>query len=95
MSERERTDADADLEFDFFEDLPTTEGAGRQPPPPPPKKSKGPPSVKGGRSMLVACFAEDPREPDFIGEANVDLTEVLTKGETDGASFLESTIASI
>ncbi|KAI0728711.1 hypothetical protein C8Q72DRAFT_916759 [Fomitopsis betulina] len=53
------------------------------PPPPPPKKSKGPPTVKGGRSMLVACFAEDPREPDFIGETNVDLTEVLTKGETD------------
>ncbi|KZT72585.1 hypothetical protein DAEQUDRAFT_591562 [Daedalea quercina L-15889] len=53
------------------------------PPPPPPKKNKGPPSVKGGRLMLVACYAEDPREPDFIGEANVDLTEVLTKGETD------------
>lgn len=57
------------------------------PPPPPPKKSKGPPTVKGGRSMLVACFAEDPREPDFIGETNVDLTEVLTKGETDGTSL--------
>ena len=34
--------------------------------------------------MKVACFADDPREPDFIGEADVDLTEVLTKGETDG-----------
>lgn len=61
------------------------------PPPPPPKKSKGPPPVKGGRSMLVACFAEDPREPDFIGEVNVDLTEVLTKGETDGKSLVNIT----
>ena len=34
--------------------------------------------------MKVACFADDAREPDFIGEADVDLTEVLTKGETDG-----------
>lgn len=39
--------------------------------------------------MKVACFADDPREPDFIGEADVDLTEVLTKGETDG-KFLNS-----
>ena len=35
-------------------------------------------------TMKVACFADDPREPDFIGEADVDLTEALTKGETDG-----------
>ena len=34
--------------------------------------------------MAIACFADDPREPDLIGEAMVDLTEVLTKGETDG-----------
>lgn len=34
--------------------------------------------------MAVACYAEDLREPDFIGETRVDLTEVLTKGETDG-----------
>lgn len=34
--------------------------------------------------MAIACFADDPREPDLIGEAIVDLTEVLTKGETDG-----------
>ncbi|KAH9938388.1 uncharacterized protein B0H18DRAFT_1091139 [Fomitopsis serialis] len=64
-------------------DLPAPPHGDGTPPPPPPKKTKGPPSVKGGRSMLVACYAEDPREPDFIGETNVDLTEVLTKGETD------------
>lgn len=35
--------------------------------------------------MKVACYADDPREPDLIGDVEVDLTEVLTKGETDGA----------
>ena len=34
--------------------------------------------------MKLACYADDPREPDLIGDAEVDLTEVLTKGETDG-----------
>ncbi|PCH41441.1 hypothetical protein WOLCODRAFT_151484 [Wolfiporia cocos MD-104 SS10] len=53
------------------------------PPPPPPKSTKGPPNIQGGLIMAVACYAEDPREPDLIGEAKVDLTEVLTKGETD------------
>lgn len=57
MSERERTDADADLEFDFFEDLPTTERTGRQPPPPPPKpKRSGRPPIRprapGGTPLL-------------------------------------------
>jgi neural Wiskott-Aldrich syndrome protein len=56
-------------------------GAGTPPPPLPPKKRK---KVKGGNAMVVACFADDPKEPEFIGEAVVDLTEVLTKGETDG-----------
>ena len=34
--------------------------------------------------MIVACYADDPKEPELIGETVVDLTEVLTKGETDG-----------
>lgn len=34
--------------------------------------------------MGLACYAEYLRDPEFIGEAQVDLTEVLTKGETDG-----------
>lgn len=38
--------------------------------------------------MKLQCFADDPREPDLIGETMVDLTEVLTKGETDG-EFLD------
>lgn len=37
--------------------------------------------------MALACYADDPREPDLIGESKVDLTEVLTKGETDGACY--------
>lgn len=56
MSERERTDADADLEFDFFEDLPTTERAGRQTPPPPKPKRSGRPPIRprapGGTPLL-------------------------------------------
>lgn len=54
------------------------------PPPLPPKKSRTPKNIKGGTSMRLQCYADDPREPDLIGEAMVDLTEVLTKGETDG-----------
>lgn len=34
--------------------------------------------------MVVACYADDPKEPELIGETTVDLTEVLTKGEMDG-----------
>jgi len=34
--------------------------------------------------MKLQCYADDAREPDFIGETLVDLTEALTKGETDG-----------
>lgn len=39
--------------------------------------------VKGGKMMKVACYADDAKEPEMIGETDVDLTEVLTKGETD------------
>lgn len=35
--------------------------------------------------MKLQCYADDAREPDFIGETLVDLTEALTKGETDGS----------
>ena len=33
--------------------------------------------------MLISCW-DEAKEPEFIGEGVVDLTEVLTKGETDG-----------
>ena len=55
-------------------------------PVPPPKDEKKPKKIKGGKIMKLACYADDPREPELIGETDVDLTEVLTKGETDGKS---------
>ncbi len=42
MADRDRTDVDADLEFDFFEDLPTTE----RPPEGPPPKAPGRPPIR-------------------------------------------------
>ncbi|KAI0721888.1 hypothetical protein C8T65DRAFT_629555 [Cerioporus squamosus] len=76
---------DEEIRFELYEDLdelPHVPGA--DPPPPPPKSnSKGPPKVRGGKFLALACYADDPREPDLIGETKVDLTEVLTKGETD------------
>ncbi|KAG5351260.1 hypothetical protein C0989_007200 [Termitomyces sp. Mn162] len=70
---------DEELRFTLYEDQdPATNIDGT-----PPKDTRGPKKVKGGWTMKIACFADDPREPDLIGEADVDLTEVLTKGETD------------
>jgi neural Wiskott-Aldrich syndrome protein len=57
-------------------------------PPPPPPKEKLERKIQGGKSMRMFCYADDPREPDLIGECVVDLTEVLTKGETDGMQLL-------
>ncbi|GBE79289.1 predicted protein [Sparassis crispa] len=78
---------DEEIRFTLFEDTEndaTNAANGGTPPPPPPKANgKGPPKIKGGKSMIISCYAEDPREPDLIGETTVDLTEVLTKGETD------------
>ncbi|KXN86339.1 Ingression protein fic1 [Leucoagaricus sp. SymC.cos] len=76
---------DEELRFTLFEDddglmAQTTPGT---PPPLPPKDARGPKKIQGGNIMQVACYADDPREPDLIGETDVDLTEVLTKGETD------------
>lgn len=80
---------DEELRFTIFDDpedegAQLTETANGQPPPPPPKEKKKKRKIKGGLKMLVTCFADDPREPVFIGETTVDLTEALTKGETDG-----------
>ncbi|KAJ3514566.1 hypothetical protein NLJ89_g2306 [Agrocybe chaxingu] len=78
---------DEELRFTLFEDVDdvlarTAHGDGT-PPPPPPKDGKRTKNIKGGKTMKLACYADDPREPDLIGETDVDLTEVLTKGETD------------
>ena len=82
---------DDELRFTLFEDtedmLERTASAGDEgtPPPPPPKETmKRKKRAKGGNKMLLACFADEPKEPELIGETTVDLTEVLTKGETDG-----------
>ena len=81
---------DEEVRFTIFEDVEdelartaTGDGTdGTDPPPPPPKKDKK--KSKSGKKMQLTCYADDPREPDLIGETMVDLTEVLTKGETDG-----------
>lgn len=79
---------DEEIRFTLYEDVSdlldrTARGDGT-PPPPPPKDDKALKKIKGGKIMKISCFADDPREPDLIGESEVDLTEVLTKGETDG-----------
>lgn len=79
---------DEEIRFTVYEDpngepTRTVNGDGTPPPPPPKSVVKGPPKIQGGCFMALACYAEDLREPDLIGETKVDLTEVLTKGETD------------
>ncbi|PPQ66287.1 hypothetical protein CVT26_010971, partial [Gymnopilus dilepis] len=78
---------DEEIRFTIFEDvddvLARTANGDGTPPPPPPKDGKKAKSIKGGKTMKLACYADDPREPELIGETDVDLTEVLTKGETD------------
>ncbi|CDW98795.1 hypothetical protein [Sporisorium scitamineum] len=40
--------------------------------------------AKGGKKVLkVACYADDSKEPEFIGEGIVDLTDTLKTGEFD------------
>lgn len=79
---------DEEIRFTLFDDvedvLARTAHGDSTPPPPPPKNDQIFKKIKGGKSMKVACYADDPREPDLIGDVEVDLTEVLTKGETDG-----------
>ncbi|KAG1715937.1 hypothetical protein ID866_1226 [Astraeus odoratus] len=77
-----------DDEFRFticedVQDVPRPVHGSDLPPPLPPKRSKGPRKIKGGCFLKLQCYADDARDPDFIGETMVDLTEALTKGETD------------
>jgi neural Wiskott-Aldrich syndrome protein len=77
---------DEEIRFTIYEDVealsPSDNGT---PPPLPPKAGRGPKKIQGGEKMALACFAAD-KDPELIGETMVDLTEVLTKGETDGTS---------
>lgn len=43
------------------------------------KKSK----KKSPKRLRVACYADDTKEPEFIGDGMVDLTETLKSGEFD------------
>ncbi|GFZ50821.1 hypothetical protein JCM24511_08579 [Saitozyma sp. JCM 24511] len=47
------------------------------------KSRKGPIHKKGGKSMKVACYADDAKEPELIGEVVVPIEEALKKGEVD------------
>lgn len=82
---------DEEVRFTLYEDtsdpMGRTANSDKTPPPLPPKDDREPKKIKGGKIMKLSCFADDAREPDLIGEADVDLTEVLTKGETDGQSL--------
>lgn len=84
---------DEEIRFTLFEDaedeLARKANGGDSPPPLPPKDNTPPKKIRGGKNMKLSCFADDPREPDLIGEADVDLTEVLTRGETDGMYVFE------
>lgn len=86
---------DEEVRFQLLEeeeDLSKQIAAGDAPPALPPKNGKGPRNIKGGNAMKLQCFADDPRDPELIGETSVDLTEALTKGETDGAFMLDRMI---
>lgn len=74
---------DEEIRFTIYEDSEALRGSNDGTPPPlPPKAGRGPRKIQGGKKMTLACFAAD-KEPELIGETTVDLTEALTKGETD------------
>lgn len=47
------------------------------------KSRKGPLGKKGGKSMRLACYADDAKEPELIGECAVSIDDVLKLGEVD------------
>jgi hypothetical protein len=38
---------------------------------------------KSSKTLRVACYADDAKDPEFIGEGIVDLSETLQSGEFD------------
>ena len=48
-----------------------------------PKAGNGSSSSKK-KIMKIACYADDPREPELVGEAELDYSATLKKGEFDG-----------
>ncbi|KAF9076380.1 hypothetical protein BDP27DRAFT_1284103 [Rhodocollybia butyracea] len=76
---------DEEIRFQLYEDdeEPSKTKLNSGTPPPPPPKNDKILKIKGGTFMKVACYADDAREPDLIGDGLVDLKEVITKGESD------------
>ncbi|KAE9410261.1 C2-domain-containing protein [Gymnopus androsaceus JB14] len=89
---------DEEIRFQVYEDdenLPQPDQHGT-PPPLPPKSNKIT-AIKGGMFMKVACYADDAREPDLIGDGLVDLTEVHNQRRIRrfaGKVYLEMTLYS-
>jgi hypothetical protein len=50
------------------------------------KSEAAPPKNKGTKSIAVAVYADDPKDPDLIGDAVVDITGTLKHGEFDGTA---------
>lgn len=48
------------------------------------RSRKGPIAKNAGKKLNVACYADDAKEPELIGECAVLIDEVLKKGEVDG-----------
>ena len=75
--------------FEDVEDELARTAEERAPSPPPKDGALSKPEPKktsrSKRVMKLACWADDARDPELIGETLVDLTTVLTKGEQDGA----------
>lgn len=53
-----------------------------------PASSSSAKAGKGAKTLRVTCYADDNKEPEFIGEGFVDLAETLKTGEFDGESCL-------
>lgn len=48
-------------------------------------RAKGKAASGSSKKILkIACYADDPREPELIGEAELDYSDTLKKGEFDG-----------
>jgi hypothetical protein len=44
-----------------------------------------PRDAKGkNRTLEIYCYAQEPREEELIGQADLDITETLKTGEFDG-----------
>lgn len=49
-------------------------------------RAKGKSAAASKKILKIACYADDPREPELIGEAELDYGPTLKKGEFDGES---------